>query len=129
MPFIPVSGGLVDFGLGAALITLPQYKLPLVAGTVTLNLIRRLRRRSVKAGSREVERRHAENEDVHLQWSNLTCSITNQSRGTRKKLLCEISGEATPGRCSITHWPASWDAIGFTSVESRQVNFWLAECC
>ena len=97
MPAVPVSSGLVDFALGAALITLPQYKVPLAAGTLALGLVKRITKR--KSSNRDEVRRaaHADGEEVHLQWSDLRCSITNK-KGVKKDLLTGIAGEASPGR-------------------------------
>ena len=95
MPGIPISSGLVDFAVGAALITLPQFKVPLAVGAASLTLVKRWK--GNKSGGENTGAGRAHSGQVRLHWSDIVCSITSK-KGAKKELLRGISGEATPGR-------------------------------
>ncbi|KAK9792241.1 hypothetical protein WJX73_003742 [Symbiochloris irregularis] len=94
---LPVSGGLVDFALGAALIILPQYKIPLAAGAATIALGKRLKERKSVEAKQKGSSSTSETEKIELQWTELTCTITDK-KGRSKTLLDGLQGQALPGR-------------------------------
>lgn len=96
MPALPLSSGVLDFGLGAALIVAPQYKLPLSASVALLGIGRRLSRRKSADPDRHSPEQ-AGDVRVHLRWSDVTCTLTDK-KGRRKTLLKGLAGHAKPGR-------------------------------
>ena len=94
----PISSSVVDFALGAALITLPQYKLPLAAGAAAVGLARRVVKRKTAAQTRH-STSTAHRDRIHLSWSDLTCTLTDK-KGRSKQLLKGLAGDARPGRCA-----------------------------
>lgn len=90
----------MDFLLGTALIVLPRaQQVPLVAATLLMKGVqgfgkRRRAKRAVKATDGKAEGP----QEVTLEWSRLSCSLTDRKAGTKRVLLQDMSGSATPGR-------------------------------
>lgn len=86
---------------GAALIALPQFKLPLVAVTGAVHIHKALRRRreqkqaalAVTGDSDPSQTRGA----VTLEWDQLDCSIVKKD-GSQKQILHSVAGVARAGR-------------------------------
>ena len=97
MPRIAVSRGLVDFALGAALITVPQHKVLLAAGVAVVNIVRRIQTQRASGSASASEHDSDDSQEIHLSWSQINCSITSK-KGARKELLVDVAGEAAPGR-------------------------------
>ncbi|KAK9828034.1 hypothetical protein WJX81_003580 [Elliptochloris bilobata] len=92
-----IGSAWVDFVLGAALIALPQHKVPLLLGTALVNGVRHV----AHAKRREHAPPEAENdageEQVELEWRQLDCVLTAKKGGC-KHILKDLQGRAPPGR-------------------------------
>ena len=90
----------MDFLLGTALIVLPRaQQVPLVIGTLLVKGVqglgkRRRAKRAVKGGDGKAEGP----QEVTLEWARLSCSLTDKKDGTKRMLLQDMAGSATPGR-------------------------------
>ena len=86
----------LDFAVGASVILIPQYGVPLfLASTVGKLLLKQRNRKAapefLQASADDVR------QQVSLQWSHITCSITTKS-GEIKQLLEDQSAVAEPNR-------------------------------
>lgn len=95
---ISFNGALVDFALGAALITLPQYKVPLAAGTAVIALGKRFNKRKSDTYRQRNSTDGSSSDEIELLWSELTCTIVDK-KGRSKTLLDGLQGQASSGRC------------------------------
>lgn len=102
-----MGGGAVDFLLGAAVIALPQYQIPVLYGSASIAILRSIRRKRSKhrkagshAGNTIVTDGRSTRQQVNLHFTNIRCSITNK-KGVTKTILQNMSGEAKPGRCAV----------------------------
>ena len=102
-----MGSGTVDFLLGAAVIALPQYQIPVLLGTASISILRSIRRRRCKHRKSTPDPSNAAVTDggstrqhVDLRFTDVRCSITNKT-GVTKTILQNINGEAKPGRCGV----------------------------
>ena len=106
-----MGGGTLDFILGAAVIALPQYKIPVVVGTASITLLRKIKNKRSAHKKLGRDPGHASSfttggstrQQVNLQFTDVRCSITNK-KGGKKIILTDIIGTAKPGRCQLIHW-------------------------
>jgi ABC-type multidrug transport system ATPase subunit len=87
---------MLDFLLGAAIIALPpQHQIPLAIGTAIVKSVAGLRHkeRLKRAASAAVV-----SEEVTLEWSALTCTLSDKKGISERVLLDAIQGKAEPGR-------------------------------
>ncbi len=104
-----MGGGTLDFILGAAIIALPPYQIPVLVGTASIALYRKLKRKRSAHKKLGPDPGHASSvtnggstrQQVNLQFTDVRCSITN-NKGLKKTILNDISGTAKPGRCQMT---------------------------
>lgn len=104
------GGGTLDFILGAAVIALPQYQIPVLIGTASLSLFRKIKQKRSAHKKLGPDPGHASSvtsggstrQQVNLQFTDVRCSITNK-KGVKKTILNDITGTAKPGRCQLTH--------------------------
>ena len=89
----------LEFAVGASVIVVPQYGIPLLlasaAGKFVLYKRKRKTLREATAGSQSKGK-----QQVSLQWSHVSCSITTKS-GEVKQLLNDQSAVAKPNRWQI----------------------------
>lgn len=88
----------LDFAVGAAVILLPQYGIPVFIGsTVGKLLLKNKRKRHEQPGEISNNR---EKQQVELQWSHIGCQLTTK-KGETKQLLKDQSGVAKPERSAL----------------------------
>ncbi len=87
------------YGQGAAVIALPQYKVPLLGFTGLMQVSKALRkRREERATARELAAGdNGNNSAITLEWSQLDCSLATKD-GNGKRILKDLHGTARPGR-------------------------------
>lgn len=89
---------------GAALIALPQFKLPLVAATGALHIHKALRRRRDQKQDALVLPGDADPSQargaVTLEWDQLDCFIVKKD-ASEKQILHSVAGVARPGRWAL----------------------------
>jgi len=98
----------MDFLLGAAIIVLPrQHQIPLAIATTAIKTIQRALKRRKKEKRRRQDATDISSSSssssnpgqcgVTLQWSRLSCTLTD-NHGNQRPLLKNIKGSAKPGR-------------------------------
>ena len=86
----------LEFAVGAAVILAPQYGIPVFLASALGKLVFKSRKRNAP-GHLEERRESNSKQQVSLQWSHVSCSITAQN-GETKQLLQEQSAIAKPNR-------------------------------
>ena len=87
----------LEFAVGVAVILTPQYGIPVfVASTVGRFQLKSRKRKHVPS-TEDAESSNVK-QQVSLQWSHVSCSITTK-KGETKQLLKDQSAVANPNRC------------------------------
>ena len=91
----------LEFAVGAAVILAPQYGIPVFLASALGKLVFKSRKRNAPG---HIDKKCDSNgkQQVSLQWSHVSCSITSKS-GEVKQLLQEQSAIAKPNRYSCVH--------------------------
>ena len=85
----------LDFVLGAAVILVPQYGIPVFVGSSVGKFILKNRQKKDRKANQPTS--NQEKQQVKLQWSHLSCQLTTKT-GETKQLLKDQSGVAKPDR-------------------------------
>ncbi len=86
----------LEFAVGAAVILAPQYGIPVFLASTLGKLVFKSRKRNAPGNLDESCDSNGK-QQVRLQWSQVSCSITTKS-GEVKQLLQEQSAIAKPNR-------------------------------
>ena len=86
----------LEFAVGAAVILAPQYGIPVFLASAVGKLVFKSRKRNAPGNLDESCDSNGK-QQVRLQWSQVSCSITTKS-GEVKQLLQEQSAIAKPNR-------------------------------
>lgn len=77
-----------------AALALPSHAVPTLSVTAIATLARRLRRRKKSTAPSPTPY----SQPCHLQWNNISCSLSPTKRNPEKHILRNVSGHASPGR-------------------------------
>ncbi|BDA42587.1 Protein white [Coccomyxa sp. Obi] len=123
-----MGGGILDFILGAAVIALPQHQIPVLLGTASIALFRKIKRK--RSGHKKLgpDPGHASTvttggstrQQVNLQFTDVRCSITNK-KGLKKTILNDITGTAKPGRLLAIMGPSGGGKTSLLNALAGQV--------
>lgn len=89
----------MDFAIGAAILVAvpPQHQLSAAAATAVLQAIRgQFKRHQMQKHYSLMDLEIPE--EVTLQWSELSCTLTDKKSGTVRRILQDMQGVARPGR-------------------------------
>ena len=88
----------LDFAVGAAVILVPHYGIPVFIGSsVGKFLLRNKRQKKARPDATLSTTEEQQQQQVKLQWSHVSCQLTTK-KGETKQILKEQSGVAKPNR-------------------------------
>ena len=90
----------LEFAVGVAVILTPQYGIPVFVGSTIGKFLLKSRKRKHVASTEDSESSNGK-QQVSLQWSHVSCSITTK-KGETKQLLKDQSAVAKPNRCFLS---------------------------
>ena len=85
----------LDFALGAAVILVPQYGIPVFIGSSVGKFLLKKKYSNQRDSKHSTE--SLKKQQVELQWSHLSCQLITK-KGETKQLLKDQSGVAKPKR-------------------------------
>ena len=86
----------VEFAVGAAVILVPQYGIPVFVATTIGRFVLKARKRKTPSRVDSAAESNGK-QQVSLQWSHVSCSVTTK-KGDTKQLLKDQSAVAKPNR-------------------------------
>ena len=99
----------LDFAVGASVILIPQYGVPVFLATAIGKLVLKIRKRRVPSTSEHSADSNGK-QQVSLQWSHVSCCIRTKT-GETKQILADQSAVAKPSRCGLS--------VAYTDVETH----------